>query len=45
MQSGLSEGVFIEEMKSEALKIFEANQLKYKDGFVRFLPSGQCQRK
>jgi len=41
MQSGLSEGVLIEEIKSEALKIFEANQGGYKDGFVRFLPSGQ----
>ena len=44
MQSGLSEGVLIEEIKSEALKIFEANQGGYKDGFVRFLPSGQVNK-
>ena len=36
-----SEGVFFEEIGSEPLKIFEANQSGYKDGFVRFQPSGQ----
>ena len=41
MQSGLSEGVDTEEIKSEALKMFETKQLGFKDGFVRFLPSGQ----
>ena len=44
MQSGLSEGVFVEEIQSEAHKIFEANQSGYKDGSVRFLPSGQVNK-
>ena len=43
MESGLSAGVDIEEIKSEALEIFEVNQLGYEDGFVRFLPSGQVE--
>ena len=41
MENILSDGVTIEEIKSEALDMFEANQTGYKDGFVRFLPSGQ----
>ena len=44
MQSGLSEGVFVEEIQSEAHKIFESNQSGYKDGSVRFLPSGQVNK-
>ena len=44
MQEGLSEGVDVEEIQSEALKIFEANQGAYNDGFVRFQPSGQVSR-
>jgi len=36
-----SEGVNIEEIQSDALKIFEANQGGYKEGFIRFNPSGQ----
>ena len=44
MQEGLSEGVDVEEIQSEALKIFDANQGKFNDGFVRFLPSGQVNR-
>ena len=41
MENILSDGVTIEEIKSEALDMFEANQTGYEDGFVRFLPSGQ----
>ena len=37
----LSNGVFIEEIESEALDIFEANQTGYKEGFVRYMPSEQ----
>ena len=36
-----AKGVSIEEIESEALNEFEANQLGYEEGFVRFLPSGQ----
>jgi len=41
MENILSDGVHIEEIKSEALDVFEANQRGYIDGFVRFLPAGQ----
>ena len=41
MENTLSEAVTIEEIKSKALNMFEANQTGYEDGFVRFLPSGQ----
>ena len=41
MEKILPEGVTIEEIKSAALDIFEANQTGYEYGFVRFLPSGQ----
>ena len=41
MENILPEGVTIEEIKSEALDMFKANQTGYEDGFVRFLPSGQ----
>ena len=41
MENILSDGVTIEEIKSEALDMFEAKQTGYEDGFVRFLPSGQ----
>ena len=37
----LSDGVWFEEIASEALEEFEANQSGYADGFVRFMPSGQ----
>ena len=41
MEKVLSDGVFIEEIQSEALDIFEANQAGYKEGFVRYMPSEQ----
>ena len=41
MENALSDGVFIQEIESEALDMFEANQEGYKEGFVQYLPSGQ----
>ena len=41
MEKVLSDGVFIEEIQSEALDVIETNQAVFKEGFVRYLPSGQ----
>ena len=42
MENLLSDGVFTEEIESEALDIFEANQAGYnKREFVRYMPSKQ----
>ena len=37
----LSEGVSMEELDVEALKIFEKNQAAFVNGFVKYQPSGQ----
>ena len=37
----LSEGVSMEELDVEALKIFEENQAAFVNGFVKYQPSGQ----
>ena len=41
MENILSDGVWLEEIESEALKVFEANQAEHADKYVRFMPSGQ----
>ena len=41
MEYNLSEGVFIEEVNIEALTAFEESQTGFRNGFVRFQPSGQ----
>ena len=41
MEHQLSDGVWVEEIESEALEMFKANQHGHEDGYVRFMPSGQ----
>jgi len=41
MENKLSDGVWLEEIESEALEVFEANQAEHVDKYVRFMPSGQ----
>ena len=41
MEHKLSDGVSVEEIQSDTLEAFKANQKSYEDGFVRFLPSEQ----
>ena len=41
MEHQLSDGVWVEEIESEALEMFKANQHGHEDGYARFMPSGQ----
>merc|ERR1711892_124610 len=41
MDHQLSDGVWIEEIESEALDTYRANLHGHEDGYVRFMPSGQ----
>ena len=41
MEHIFSQGVSIEEVKSEALERYKDNLTTHEDGFVRFLPSRQ----